>query len=224
MTLEKLTSSIYNNVMSGLRGASINTPFTLEQIEDGIINERMTIIKEYASKNLIPVADLTYSIRCIDVDCESLDRCPCSPSQAERVKHMELPQILTEFGESAIDYIGSTDGMIDYAVYTNHAYKVHEFKRRGAEKPYVWIDTTPNANNMYDAFIFNASPLLKQLWVRVIPKDPRQLEKYDCCNSEEINNITFIDTEIEKRLTEKYLRYYRQTAIQITPNDQTIKV
>lgn len=224
MTLEKLSSAIHNNVMSGLRGATINESFTLEQIEDSIINERMTIIKEYSMKNLIPVRDLMYSIRCIDVDCESIDRCPCTPSQASKVKHIEIPQVLTEFGDDAIDYIGSTDGMIDYPVYTNHAYKVHQYRRRGGDKPYVWIDTTPNKNNMYDAFIFNANPLLKQLWVRMIPKDPRQLGAYGCCPEEEINNITFIDSEIEKRLTEKYLRYYRQMAIAITPNDQTIKV
>lgn len=208
--------------MSGLKGVTINTPFTLEQIEDDIMDERMKIIKEYALKNAIPTKDLLYSIRCIEVDCEKLDRCPCGTNGGDTLKHIELPQLWSEFGEDSIDYIGSADGLIDYAVYTNHAYKTHKFKRRGAEKPYVWIDTTPNENNMLDAFIFNANPLLTKLLVRVIPKDIRQLYNYECCTGE-LNNITFLDADIKSRLTEKYLRYYRQGSMPITPNDQTVK-
>jgi hypothetical protein len=223
MTLDKLKSSIYNNVMSGLRGASINNSFTLEQIEDGIIQERLSIIKEYAAKNLIPIKDLMYSIRCIEVDCESLDRC-CCDIRGTVVKHIEIPQIFNDFGQQAIDYMGSTDGLVSYVVYTDNTFKVHKYKRRGANDPYVWVDITPNQNGMYDAFIFNASPMLSNMLVRIIPKDIRQLEQYECCPTEEISNISFIDTEIEKRMTEKYIRYYRQMALAITPNDQTVKV
>lgn len=223
MTLEKLTSSIYNNVMSGLRGLNISAPLTLEQIEDGIINERMIIIKEYAAKNLIPAKDLTYSIRCVDVDCESLERCSCTIEEANTLKHIEIPQTLNDFGDASIDFIGSADGEVEYTVYTTRAHKAHKYRRRGANKPYVWIDTTPNKNNMYDAFIFNASPLVKTLLVRLIPKDPRQLSQYSCCSDDEIYNITFIDAEIEKRLSEKYLRYYRQGAMPVTQNDLTVK-
>lgn len=222
MNLEKLSSSIYNNVMSGLRGVTINSPFTLEQIEDDIIDERLKIIKDYARLNLIPVKDLTYSIRCIDVDCESLDRCPCSPSDLPELKHFEIPQVFAEFGDSGIDFVGSTDGMIEYTTYTNNLFKQHKYKRRGANKAYVWIDTTPNANNMLDGFIFNAPPMLKSLLVRVIPKDPRDLAKYNCCGGE-IENKTFLDSDIKDRLSRKYLEYYRRAQIPITPNDQTVK-
>ncbi len=223
MTLEKLTSSIYNNVMSGLKGLTINSPFTLEQIEDQIIQERLTIIKEYALKNIIPIKDLLYSIRCIEVDCKSLDRCLCPIGEKTNLKHFEIPQTFNDFGEQSIDFIGSTDGAIEYKIYMDNSYKVHKHKRRGADKPYVWVDTTPNSNNMYDAFLFNVSPLLSKLLVRLIPKDPRQLSNYDCCSDEEIHNINFIDGEIEKRVTEKYIRYYRQMALVITPNDQNVK-
>jgi len=223
MALEKLVSAIHNNIMGGLRGVTANLPFTLEQIEDSVINERMQIIKEYALKNLIPVNDLTYSIRCIEVDCESLDRCPCSPSQKDTLKHFEIPQVFTEFGADGIDFIGSTDGLIKYKVYIDDAYTNHKNKRRGAEKPYVWIDTTPNKNNMLDGFIFNSSHMLRNLLVRIIPKDIRQIN-YPCCQENDPqHNISFIDNEIEKRLTEKYLRWYRQTAPVISPNDQTVK-
>jgi len=222
MTLEKLASAIQNNVIGGLRGATVNLPFTIEQIEDSIVNERMQIIKEYAAKNIIPINDLTYSIRCIEIDCESLDRCPCKEEALPLLKHFEIPQIFTEFGANGIEFVGSTDGRFKYKVYTNNAWQNHRNKRRGADKPYVWIDTTPNKNNRLDGFIFNCPSALDMLLVRLIPKDVRQID-YTCCSDEEQHNISFIDNEIERRLTEKFMRWYRQAVPPITPNDQTVK-
>jgi hypothetical protein len=226
MTLEQLKSSIYNNVVSGLRGQTINTSFTLDQIEDSVIQERMTIIKEYAAKNLIPIKDLLYAIRCIPVDCNNLDRCPCGTSVLDptQTKHIQLPQTFNDFGQEAIDYIGSTDGLVGYTVYTDDGYRTHKYKRRGADSPYVWIDITPNEKGFYDAFIFNAPYTLTTLLARVIPKDIRQLYAYSCCIGDDVANINFIDGEIEKRVTEKYIRYYRQMAMALMPNDQTVKV
>jgi len=223
MSIERLASAIQSNIIGGLRGATINLPFTIEQIEDSIVNERMTIIKEYAAKNILPINDLTYAIRCIEVDCESLDRCPCKEDDRIKMKHFEIPQVFTEFGTKGIEFIGSTDGLIKYKVYTDNNFTNHKNKRRGAENPYVWLDTTPNKNNLLDGFIFNAPSALSELLVRVIPKDPRQID-YSCCSEEAAHNISFIDNEIERRLTEKFLRWYRQTPQSITPNDQTVKV
>jgi len=48
----------------------------------------------------------------------------------------------------------------------------HKFRKRGKNKPFVFVDTTPNENGMYDAYIFNA-PMIKQVSVVAIFKDPR---------------------------------------------------
>jgi single-stranded DNA-specific DHH superfamily exonuclease len=60
----------------------------------------------------------------------------------------------------------------------------------------VWIDYAPNAEGMLDCFLFNA-PLLEQVSVVGVFKDPRQLSKYNCCNMEDLNgpdvNVSFID-------------------------------
>lgn len=223
MTIEQLSSAIENNIMSGLRGADINVSFSMDQIEDAIIQERMQIIKEYSMKNMLPAKDLMFSIPCVDVDCKDIDRCCCAEYSSDKIKHIEIPQVFNDFGSEAIQYIGSIDRMIPYTVYTTDAFRQHKNRRRGAEKPFVWIDTTPNINNMNDGFIFNATPLLKDLLVVMIPKDIRQLAQFSCCPLGEVSNLTFIDTEIEKRVTEKYIRWYRQMALPITPNDQTIK-
>ncbi len=120
----------------------------------------------------------------------------------------------------SIDYIGSSDKQNPFIYYTSStAYRYHKYRKRGKNKPYVWIDTTPNENGMYDCFVFNA-PLLSEISITAIFKDPRQLEKYECCNEFGDSNISFIDNEIKKRLVEEKIRYYRVHSPQNAPNDQ----
>ena len=222
MIFKKLASAIRNDVVSGLRGYHVNPSMSLEQLEDDIVDERLQIIKEYSFKGILPVKDLLLSINCIKVDCKSLERCRCDISKnLSPTAHFEIPQILNDYGEQAIDYIGSTDRQIPFIVYTSSTqWQYHQYRKRGKTKPYVWIDTTPNENGMYDCFIFNA-PFIKQISIVAIFKDPRQIEKFGCCEPLSDENFSFIHNEIKKRLTEKKLRYYRQFQAPLLPNDQT---
>lgn len=222
MIFQKLASAIRNDVVSGLRGYHTNMSMSLEQLEDDIVDERLQIIKEYSLKGILPIKDLLLSINCINVDCKSLERCKCKGSPCDTlVAHFEIPQLLNDYGRMAIDYIGSTDRQLPFAYYTSSVMSnYHRYRKRGKNKPYVWIDTTPNENGMYDCFIFNA-PLIKQVSVVAIFKDPRQLENYNCCEPFQDDNFTFLNNEIKRRLTEKKLRYYRQLAAPLLPNDQT---
>lgn len=217
---EKLASAIYNDVVSGLRGYHQTATMSIEQLEDDIVDERLQIIKEYSLRGVFPKRDLLFSLNCIDVDCESLDRCRCE-SNDELVAHFEIPQVALDFGIDAIDYLGTTDRQLSFIIYTNsQVLKYNKYRKRANKKPFVFLDTTPNRNNLNDGFIFNA-PLIKTLSVVFIPKDPRQLENYGCCPTDEIENISFLNNEIKKRLTEKKLRYYRQFQAPLVPNDQT---
>lgn len=220
--VEKLASAIYNDIVSGLSGITSTPTLSIHQLEDDIIDERLQIIKEYSMKNIIPKSDLLMSINCIETDCKSLDKCPCGNDITKPEIHFEIPQIINDPVHKAIDFIGSIDKQIQFVIYTNTSFQYHKYKRRGANKPYVYIDTTPNENNMYDVWVFN-SPMLKYVSVTAIFKDPRQLVEYDCCKGDDIENYTFISTEIKKRLTEKKLRYYRQFYMQPTPNTQAPK-
>ena len=218
MQVEKLASAIYNDVVSGLVGINSNPTLSMDALEDDVVDERLQIIKEYSMKNLIPRKDLMYAINCIELDCQSLDKC-CNTSNFSKPElHFEIPQLVNDFGDSAIEYIGSTDKQVPFKYYTTVAFKHHGTKLRGKDKPYVYIQTTPNENNMYDGWVFNTS-LLKRLTIIGIFKDLRQLDNYGCCQ-EDLNNMTFIDTEIKKRLTEKKLRYYRQFLQSPHSNDQ----
>lgn len=77
--------------MSGLRGLSNIPTISLEQLEDDIIDERLIILKEFSMKNMLPVKDLLMSLNCINVDCKSIDKCPCGTSLIKPTQHFEIP-------------------------------------------------------------------------------------------------------------------------------------
>lgn len=224
MYIHKLASAIRNDIVSGLRGYHTNLSMSIEQLEDDIIQERLQVLKEYSLKGILPVKDLYLSINCIPVDCKSIERCKCNfqdECSELPIAHFEIPQVLGDYGDLSIDYIGSTDRQLPFIFYTSStAFRYHKYRKRGKNRPYVWIDTTPNENGMYDCFVFNA-PLLSNVSITAIFKDPRQLENYSCCVESEDENFTFIDNEVKRRLTQKKLQYYRQLAAPLMQNDQS---
>lgn len=222
--IQKLASAIRNDIVAGLRGQHTNLSMSEEQLCQDIVDERLQILKEYSLKGMLPVKDLYISINCIQIDCKSIDRCECriiNDCSDSPVAHFEIPQILNDYGNLSIDYIGSTDRQLPFIYYTSStAFRCHKYRKRGKNKPYVWIDTTPNKNGLYDCFVFNA-PLLNSVSISAIFKDLRQLENYSCCSDLQDDNMTFINNEIKRRLTEKKIRYYKQFQPQLLPNDQT---
>ncbi len=217
--LKKITSAIYNDIVSGLAGITSSPTISLDQLEDDVIDERLQIIKEYSLRNLIPRNDLLMSINCIHTDCKSLDKCPNSITYTPPQLHFEIPQIVNDLAQDSVEFIGSVDRAVAFKVYTNTSFQYHKYKRRGANKPYVYIEPTPNENNFYDAWIFNA-PLLEVVSVIAIFKDPRQLESFSCCAGDDLENYTFLSAEIKKRVTEKKIRYYRSFLVPPIPNNQ----
>lgn len=226
MYIEKLASQIRNDVVSGLRGYHSNLSLNLKQLEDEIVACRLSILKEYLLKGVIPTKDLLMAINCIDVDCQSLERCNCGQfgSDDTLVAHFEIPQLISDYGKQSIEYIGSTDRQNKFTIITSLSeLKNKKYRKRGNNKPYVWIDYAPNSNGMLDCFLFNA-PFLEQVSIVGIFKDPRQLNRYKCCNTDDLNgpdtNNSFIDQLIKDKLTKEKLYYYRQLQPKSLPNTQ----
>lgn len=221
MIIKKLADAIYNDVVSGLQGYHHNPSISMDQLEDDVVDERLQILNEHFIKGNLPIKDLVTAVNCIPVDCKDLERCRCRESIGTTpTAHFEMPQVFNSY----IDYVGSIDRQVPFMFYTS-SYQwnfYHKFRKRGKNKPFVFIDTSPNENGMYDAYIFNA-PMIKQISVVAIFKDPRQLENYNCCSDLDDDNFSFLNNEIKRRLTEKKLRYYRQLAMQPLPNDQSYK-
>ena len=226
MYIEKLASAIKNDVVSGLRGYHQNLSMNMEQLQDEIVACRLEILHQYFLKGIFPIKDLLIAINCIDVDCESLERCRCGKISEDDtlVAHFQIPQLISYYGKQAIDYIGSTDRRNKFTVITSLSeFNNKKYRKRGNNKPYVWIDYAPNAEGMLDCFLFNA-PLLEQVSVVGVFKDPRQLNKYNCCNTESLNgpdvNVSFIDELVKDKLTKEKIYYYRQLQANRLPNDQ----
>lgn len=226
MYIEKLASQIINDVVSGLRGYHSNLALNRDQLGDEIVACRLEILHQYFLKGIIPVKDLLIAINCVNVDCESLERCRCREYNEDDtlVAHFQIPQLISYYGKQAIEYIGSTDRRNKFQIITSLTeLENRQYKRRGKDKPYVWIDTAPNAEGMLDCFIFNA-PFLEQVSVVGVFKDPRQLNRYSCCNTDELNgpdvNPSFVDQLVKDKLTKEKLYYYRQMAAQKLPNTQ----
>lgn len=221
--LNKLASAIRNDIVSGLRGYHHNMSLSVEQLEDDIIDERLRIINEYINNGNLPYKDLLQAINCIPVDCKDLDRCPiCRKGEAGKpTAHFEIPQLVNDYGINSIYYIGSTDRMNPFLVYNtpNGISYYQKYRRRGKNKPYVYIDTVPNENGMYDGYIFNA-PLIRTISIEAIFKDPRQLDNYGCCSDNADDNFNFLSAVLKERVTKQKILYYRQMAAPLLPNDQ----
>lgn len=229
-SIRRLADAIYNDVVSGLRGYHTNPSISIEQLEEEVVQLRLLIIKEYMTQGILPVNDLLMAINCVPVDCDTLDKCKCDKTVCGTpTAHFQIPQLLFDYGlGKAIHYIGSSDKQHSFLVYTKPIDKIRtyqKYRKRGKKKPWVFVDVTPNNEGLIDCYIFGA-PLIKQISVVAIFKDPRQLEKFQCQCGEQPeatqmdNNLNFIDTVIKDRLTKQKLYYYRQAQAPILPNNQ----
>lgn len=223
MYIEKLASQIRNDVVSGLKGYHSNLSMNMQQLEDEVVTCRLAILKEYMTRGVLPIKDLVMAINCIDVDCQSLERCTCGQVGGD-VAHFEIPQLISDYGKQAIEYIGSIDRQNKFTIITSLSeLENKKYRKRGQNKPYVWIDYAPNSNGMLDCFLFNA-PFVTQVSIVGIFKDPRQLNRYKCCNVDELEgpdvNYNFIDKAVKDKLTKEKLYYYRQLQPRSLPNTQ----
>ena len=231
-SVERLADAVFNDIVSGLRGYHQNMSMSKEQLQEEIVQMRLAVIKEYMLKGILPIDDLVAAINCVPVDCDTLDKCKCrGPVCGNPIAHFQIPQVLLDYGiGNSIKYIGSPDKQHSFLVYTQNIDKIQtyqKYRKRGKEKPWVFIDVTPNQNGFLDCYIFNA-PLIKQVSVVAIVKDPRQLEMFQCnCDGPSIDGVTqmdsnmnFLDIVIKDRLTQQKLKYYRQYATPVLPNDQ----
>lgn len=227
MYIEKLASQIRNDVLAGLKGYHQNLSLNMEQLEDEIVNCRLALIEQQFLNGRLPLKDLMVAINCVDVDCESLERCRCNTAiNPTMTQHFQIPQVIYNFGKQAIDYIGSPDRKTKFQIITSLSeLENKKYRRRGKDKPYVWIDFAPNNSGMLDCFLFNA-PMLKQVSVVGLFKDPRQLKYYNCCGGSEEDltgpddNMSYISELIKEKLTKEKLYYYRQVPPAPEPNNQ----
>ena len=224
MTVDELTSAIYNDIVAGLVGIHSNPTISLDQLADEVVDTRAAVVLEWWKKGLLQKKDLLTAINCVEVDCKDPTKC-CNSTGITSDLHFEIPQLLTALGDDAIYWIGSADRKQKYKVYfTPSQVKYHKYKKRNINKPYVYIEPTPNENGMYDGWIYNL-PFVKQIAVIGVFKDPRQLERIGCdgnCDSKS-GDFGSISHEVQTRLTKEKIYFYRQAYQLPHVNDQTAR-
>ena len=224
MNVNQIASAIINDLFSGnLVSLSNRAMISQEQIEDECIETRCAIIKDWYLKNMLNLSDMMVAINCIEVDCKDQNKCSCMSSlaNAKMAKHFEIPQLMPGLGVDALAFVGSTDRSHAFKVYYNLEaikYQQHyqKYRKRSNPKPFVYVEKTPNENGMYDCWIFDA-PFVQYIAVIGIFKDPRQLEKYNCCDDIDYLEMGAISNEIKNRILQKKIQLYRTPAPPAAP-------
>ena len=224
MNVNQIASAIINDLFSGnLVSLSNRAMISQEQIEDECIEARCAIIKDWYLKNMLNLGDMMVAINCVEVDCKDQNKCSCMSSlaNAKMAKHFEIPQLMPGLGVDALAFVGSTDRSHAFKVYYNLEaikYQQHyqKYRKRPNNKPFVYIEKTPNENGMYDCWIFDA-PFVQYIAIIGIFKDPRQLEKYNCCDDIDYLEMGAISNEIKNRILQKKIQLYRTSAPPAAP-------
>lgn len=224
MNVNQIASAIINDLFSGnLVSLSNRAMISQEQIEDECIETRCAIIKDWYLKNMLNLGDMMVAINCVEVDCKDQNKCSCMSSlaNAKMAKHFEIPQLMPGLGVDALAFVGSTDRSHAFKIYYNLEaikYQQHyqKYRKRPNDKPFVYIEKTPNENGMYDCWIFDA-PFVQYIAVIGIFKDPRQLEKYNCCDDIDYLEMGAISNEIKNRILQKKIQLYRTSAPPAAP-------
>jgi hypothetical protein len=173
MTIEAISSAIYNHIVAGLTGITANPKISLEQLQDEVVAERNQVLREFLLKGVLSLEEMMLAINCVQVGCEHMSKC-CEQNVGQKALHFEIPPVFYINGIDTIKFIGSVDRKEKYTIYTDDSYKFHKYKKRNSQKPYVYVDTTVNSNGNMDCYIFNL-PLVKQVSVVALFQDPRRL-------------------------------------------------
>ena len=224
MNVNQIASAIINDLFSGnLVSLSNRAMISQEQLTDECIETRCAIIKDWYLKNMLNLGDMMVAINCVEVDCKDQNKCSCMSSlaNAKMAKHFEIPQLMPGLGVDALAFVGSTDRSHAFKIYYNLEaikYQQHyqKYRKRPNDKPFVYIEKTPNENGMYDCWIFDA-PFVQYIAVIGIFKDPRQLEKYNCCDDIDYLEMGAISNEIKNRILQKKIQLYRTSAPPAAP-------
>ena len=224
MNVNQIASAIINDLFSGnLVSLSNRAMISQDQIEDEVIETRNAVIKDWYLKNALNLSDMMVAINCVEVDCKDQNKCSCisSLANAKMAKHFEIPQLMPGLGSDALMFVGSTDRSNSFKIYYNLEaikYQQHyqRYRKKPNPKPFVYVEKTPNENGMYDCWIFDA-PFVQYIAVIGIFKDPRQLEKYNCCDDIEYLEMGAISNEIKNRILQKKIQLYRTPAPPAAP-------
>jgi hypothetical protein len=222
MTLNEIASSIRNNIGNGLKEVA-NYAYPIDQIKDEIGNVRNQILLEDVQG---VVLNPEYFAQRLDNIAIDLVRFPFGgySNSPSLVPHIKLPRLAMTRDDSAIIYLGPPDQSLNFKIYYDYSYQYHTYSRVIGRRPFAYVDPAHDVSGYMDAYLFNLGPTgLKFLSTRSIFADPVGILELDGLFGvdEEFPAPTSVQEMIIDRITEKYVRYYKQLNHPYQANTQT---
>lgn len=222
MTLKQIASTIRNNVVDGLNGAT-TTSFSMEQLKDEILLQAAASTVKLAMEGLFDISKLAQRIDGIKVDYQDLSA-NCAVPSYTRARHFKIPNV-NRVLENPVLFLGTIDAKLSFKVYFDRDYRFHRHRIATARKPFAWISSTSDADGMHDVFLFNLGKYnsLEFISIDAIFDNPYDLLNtpyYEQFSSSEFYAPLYLQKEIIDRLTQQYVNYYRQMHLNKQPNTQ----
>lgn len=222
MTLSQMASAIRNNIMDGLDGAGTLT-FSIEQLQDEIIQTTASVIVTLAAQGLLDVSTLSQRVDGIRVECKDISS-NCAVKSEIAAPTFSIPNI-NRMVANPISYLGSVDGELNIKVYFDRDYRYHKYRLATSKAPFAWVSTTADEFGMYEVILFNMSKYdhIKFVSVEAVFDNPYDLQKTDYYAqflSSEFYAPLYIQKQVMDTLTQQWVNYYRQLHMQPKPNTQ----
>lgn len=222
MTLTQMATAVRNHVVDGLKGVSY-TAFSMEQLKDEILLTAQTVLLEFSKQGIIDIEKYSQRIDGIKLSCDDISA-GCNVESDLCAPHFEIPA-LNQTAARPLKYIGTLDAKMVFKVYFDRDYRFHKYRLTTADRPFAWVSTAPNKRGLYDVFLFNMNKYsdLKFISIDAIFDNPYQLLNTEYFK--QFSNMDFyapgiVQDAVITKLTEKYIKYYRQLEKVYKPNTQ----
>jgi hypothetical protein len=224
MTVNEISSTIINNVSDALSGAILNRAISTGQIEAEIDLLREKLAFEQIRTGKIDLKYFMQSLNSLPIICRDFTRECGAIKSGESIPSIRIPKLMALQNNTQLEYVGLVNKQKRFIVYYDiDDISNHKFRLKTSHSPFVWVDLTPDNEDMIMLYFFNLGKygVLKYVDVRgsfakptlLFPLDPESSEK-------EYPAPGYIQEMIISTLSERYIRYYRQLNIPTLPNQQ----
>lgn len=225
MSLPAIVSAIENHIRSGLDGVVAITNYSHLQIAYECVLERSTFMLEASEKNMFKPTEFATRIPEIRLisDLKDVDH----PIGTNGAVLCWVPRPAKVFGDQSVQFLGSQNQESGMKVYFDEAFRHHCYSMSTAKRPYAWIDmtterVTPDKVRECQCWVFNKPASFKRaLMARMVPEDlPVEEMLFD-----EMWMFPAPDAiikQIIQKITEKYIRYYRNLSYSPAQGQQDI--
>jgi hypothetical protein len=212
MLLEQITSTIANNIASGLEGMS-SFDYSLQQLEDDVWSTRLALLQESALAGQAHPSSWAQrlEVTLTEINKETL---PDVGPMYRRALRFSLPVPAMVFQDKSLIYIGTPNNGQAFKVYTDQGFRYHRFNRITAARPFVWLDISSrfrsaDQEKVYGYIFQPEARVLSKLACECVFEHAGQLTGLTAPNEPFPAPGTVI-TKLINLVTERYLRYYQR--------------